>query len=200
MYIYAYTQHIHNVRNYLYRIKGRTMKRTTIVFTATPSTYKYFDPAFKGKNSKKGYLRLKAGDNVAQYDKGPVEWIPRPVRLTYANLDDLRNWMMQETVQGKTDEFTKIRELHREWSQHPMRPVLGDVDPRLPKNLFKASHIARRRFLMRWHKANHPLHWGWLPKPSQGVETPLHRTLAAQFPENWRAMRVSGSSYGQINK
>lgn len=130
-------------------------------------------------------MRSKPGDNVAWYDKGPVEWLPRPVRLTYGQLDELRDWMMRETLEVKTEEFHRARELHREWSQHPKMPVLGDVEPRFPKNLFKTNHRAKRRFLLRWHKANSPNNWMWMPRPSQGAPTPLHHNSVAQYPESW---------------
>lgn len=138
-------------------------------------------------------MRSKPSDNTAWYDKGPVEWLPRPVRLTYSHLDQLRDWMMRETLDGKTEEFNKIRDLHREWGQHPLMPVLGDVEPKFPRNLFKNNHRAKRRFLLRWQKANSPNNWMWLPRGSQ-VPTPPHRSNASQYPESWQLMRSQTAS------
>lgn len=170
------------------------LRSSCIALTATPATYSLYNPSFAAKPFRKSHLKKKLGDTAPQFDKGPIEWLPRPVKLAYYHIDELRDWMMRETLDGKTDEFNKLRELQREWGQHPLRPVLGDVEPRLPKNLFKANHIARRRFLLRWHKANHPLNWAWLPRTATHPETPLHRISPAQFPENWKSMLVSGNT------
>ena len=165
-------------------------RRTLALLTATPAKFTVFGTTHP-KPKRNGFgrlnkLRSKPGDNVAWYDKGPVEWLPRPVRLTYDQLDQLRDWMMRETVDGRTEEFDKIRDLHREWAQHPRMPALGDVEPKFPKNLFKSNHRAKKRFLVRWHKANSPDHWKWLPRGSSGP-TPLHYTSHSQFPEHWQS-------------
>ena len=136
-----------------------------------------------GRHNK---MRSKPSDNTPWYDKGLVEWIPRPVRITTSTLDDLRDWVMRQTLDGKVDEIQKVRDLHREWSHHPMRPVLGDVEPKLPKNIYKRNHRAYRLFKYRWHKANSPNNWAWLPRT--GVPPHL-RTHAVDYPENWKAMR-----------
>lgn len=165
--------------------------------TATPATFTSFGKTHEkprrsgfGRNNK---MRSKVSDNVAWYDKGPVEWLPRPVRLTYDQIDQLRDWMMRETLDGKTEEFFKIRELHRDWAQHPKLPALGDVEPKFPKNLFKQNHRAKKRFLVRWHKANSPNNWMWLPRGSVSP-TPLHWASAAQYPENWRTFAQSAKN------
>ena len=132
-------------------------------------------------------MRSKVSDNVPWFDKGPVEWIPRPVRLPWSTVDDVRNWMMRETLDGHTAEFHKIRELHREWSQHPKRPVLGDLEPKFPSFLYKRNHRAKSKFIYRWQKANSPNHWLWMPRDA--AHQTLHRKLPAEFPENWKAMR-----------
>lgn len=168
------------------------MRRCGLLWTATPDKFSILGTTHPlpkrsglGRNNK---MRSKPSDNVAWYDKGPVEWLPRPVRLTYDHLDQLRDWMMRTTLDGQTTaQFTPIREMQREWSQHPLMPVLGDVEPKFPLNLYKQNHRAKHRFLVRWHKANHPLNWHWMPR-GVGVETPLHRTSPSQFPENWRQM------------
>lgn len=137
-----------------------------------------------GRNNK---IRSKAGDNNPYYDRGPVEWIPRPVRLTYSTIDQVREWMIRETLDGKTAEFNNIRDLHRQWSQHPKRPVLGDVEPRFPKQVYKQAHRIRQKFLYRWHKANSPDHWMWMPKEPGA----LHRKTGADYPENWQALAAA---------
>ncbi|ORC91370.1 uncharacterized protein TM35_000063750 [Trypanosoma theileri] len=167
------------------------MRRTAALLTATPERFTILGTTHQrprrsgfGRNNK---MRSKPSDNVAWYDKGPVEWLPRPVRLTPNHNDQLRQWMMRATLDGNTDAFQHIRELHREWSQHPLMPVLGDVEPKFPLNLFKQNHKAKKRFLIRWHKANTPVNWLWMPR-GPTVLTPLHRTNPAQYPENWKQM------------
>lgn len=165
------------------------MRSSLLLRTATPASFTILGTTFP-KPKRNGFgrenkMRSKPSDNTAWYDKGPVEWLPRPVRLSYDTLDQLRDWMMRETLDGKTEEFVKVREINREWSQHPKMPVLGDVEPRFPHNLFKLNHRASKRFLLRWHKANSPNNWMWMPKPSQGVATPLHHSSPAQYPESW---------------
>ncbi|CUF77766.1 Hypothetical protein, putative [Bodo saltans] len=165
------------------------LRSSTILRTATPASFAILGTTFP-KPKRTGFGRLnkmrsKASDNTAWYDKGPVEWLPRPVRLSYDTIDQLRDWMMRETLDGRTEEFIKAREIHREWSQHPKMPVLGDVEPRFPHNLFKMNHRAGKRFLVRWHKANSPNNWMWMPKPSQGAVTPLHHSSPAHYPESW---------------
>lgn len=166
------------------------------VLTATPETFSILGTTHKkpartgvGRENK---MRSKPSDNVAWYDKGPVEWLPRPVRITYGQLDSLREWMMRETLDGKHEAFHNIRGLHREWSQHPLLPVLGDVEPKFPLNLYKQNHRAKRRFLLRWHKANSPQHWLWAPRGSD-APTPLHWQSPSQFPELWKQQRTSFS-------
>eukprot|EP00796_Vickermania_ingenoplastis_P008099 gene8099-5635_t len=162
--------------------------RTRFLLTATPEKFTILGTTHPrptrhgfGRENK---MRSKPSDNVAWYDKGPVEWLPRPVRITYRQLDELRDWMMKDTLQGKTESFHTIRAMHREWSQHPLMPVLGDVEPKFPLNLYKQNHRAKRRFLLRWHKANSPQHWLWCPR-GPGVATPLHYQSPSQFPEHW---------------
>lgn len=166
--------------------------RTLVRRTATPESFSILGTTHPrptrhgvGRENK---MRSKPSDNVAWYDKGPVEWLPRPVRITYAQIDALRDWMMRETLDGKHEAFHHIRALHREWSQHPLLPVLGDVEPKFPLNLYKQNHRAKRRFLIRWHKANSPIHWLWAPRGS-GVPTPLHYQNPIQYPEMWRYYR-----------
>ncbi|KAH9598004.1 hypothetical protein LSM04_000554 [Trypanosoma melophagium] len=167
------------------------MRRTAVLCTATPERFTILGTTHPrprrsgfGRNNK---MRSKPSDNVAWYDKGPVEWLPRPVRLTASHNDQLRQWMMRATLDGNTDAIHAVRELHREWSQHPLMPVLGDVEPKFPLNLFKQNHKAKKRFLIRWHKANTPVNWLWMPR-GPTVLTPLHRTNPAQYPENWKQM------------
>lgn len=166
--------------------------RSFIRRTATPESFSILGTTHPrptrhgvGRENK---MRSKPSDNVAWYDKGPVEWLPRPVRITYGQLDALRDWMMRETIDGKYEAFHHIRALHREWSQHPLLPVLGDVEPKFPLNLYKQNHRAKRRFLIRWHKANSPQHWLWAPRGA-GVVTPLHYQNPVQYPEMWRSYR-----------
>ena len=128
----------------------------------------------------------RASDNTPLYDKGPVEWIPRPARLAVSTIDETTAWMMRQTLDGDMTEINKIRDLHREWSQMPKRPVLGDTEPRLPNGVYKDNHVARRRFLYRWHKGNSPNHWMWMPKSGFAPERRQH---ASDYPENWRQMR-----------
>nr|CCC95613.1 unnamed protein product [Trypanosoma congolense IL3000] len=135
------------------------IRPTCRVLTATPERFSILGTTHT-KPKRTGFgrcnkMRSKPSDNVAWYDKGPVEWLPRPVRLTYDHLDQLQQWMMRATLDGRTEEFNYIRDLHREWSQHPLMPVLGDVEPKFPLNLFKQNHKAKKRFLVRWHKAQH---------------------------------------------
>lgn len=181
------------------------MRRSASLLTATPERFHILGTTHPkpkrgglGRNNK---MRSKPSDNVAWYDKGPVEWLPRPVRLTYEHLDQLRDWMMRETLSGSTTEFNRIRELHREWSQHPLMPVLGDVEPKFPLNLFKQNHRAKHRFLVRWHQANTPANWLWMPRGPATAPTadepaslPLHRSSPAQFPENWKQLMRRGNA------
>ncbi|EPY37550.1 hypothetical protein AGDE_05671 [Angomonas deanei] len=179
-------------------------RRSLLPLTATPSSFKLLGTTMKpparngvGRENK---MRSKPSDNTALYDKGPVEWIPRPVRLTYAQLDQLRDFMMRETLHPNqninqnatnfhqnnnnnntcSEVVTEIRRLHHEWSGHPLLPVLGDSEPRFPHNLYKQNHRARHRFIVRWHKANSPQHWLWLPR-GQAMER--------VWPESWRQYR-----------
>ena len=96
--------------------------------------------------------------------------------------------MMRETLDGKTAEFNTIRDMHREWSQHPRRPVLGDVEPKFPRNVYKMNHRAKSRFIYRWQKANSPNHWVWMPRGA-AAGGDIHRSDPAQYPENWKTMR-----------
>lgn len=173
------------------------MRCTRLAWTATPEKFGILGTTHpKPKRNGMGRenkMRSKPSDNVAWYDKGPVEWLPRPVRLTYDQLDQLRDWMMKETIAGRAEEFNKIRHLHREWSQHPLMPVLGDVEPKFPLNLYKQNHRAKRRFLVRWHKANSPTYWMWMPR-GPAVVTPLHRASPSQFPEQWRQLARGGTA------
>ncbi|CCW69219.1 unnamed protein product [Phytomonas sp. Hart1] len=178
------------------------MRRTLVGCTATPEKYTILGTTHPhprrtgfGRDNK---MRSKPSDNVAWYDKGPVEWLPRPVRLTHDHLDRLRAWMMRETLEGRTEAFDRIRALHREWSQHVLMPVLGDVEPRFPTNLFKQNHCAKRRFLVRWHKANTPEHWVWMPR-GPAMVTPLHRSHPSQFPENWRQLTRQSNLSGPLH-
>lgn len=132
--------------------------------------------------------RPKAGpsDNSAAVDRGPVEWLPRPVRLPYSTLDELRDWMMRSTLDNKYEDFNRFRDLQREWGQHPPRPMLGDAEPKFPKKVVKDNHKSRRRFLYRWHRANSPNQWLWLPKAGT---VPERRSHAADYPEHWKVHR-----------
>lgn len=174
------------------------MRRSVALLTATPDKFGILGTTHpaprRGGVGRANKMRSKPSDNVAWYDKGPVEWLPRPVRLTYDHLDGLRDWMMRETLNGgQSGEFARIRELHREWSQHPLMPVLGDVEPKFPLNLFKQNHRAKHRFLVRWHKANTPTNWMWMPR-GPTVATPLHRSSPQEFPENWRQLMLRASA------
>lgn len=165
--------------------------------TATPQAFTIYGTTFP-KAARHGYgrsnkMRSKPSDNVAWYDKGPVEWLPRPVRITYLQLDALRDWMMKATIEGRHDSFDTIRSLQREWSQHPLMPVLGDVEPKFPLNLYKQNHRAKRRFLLRWHKANSPQHWLWAPR-GPAVSSPLHWQTPSQYPENWKALAAAAAT------
>lgn len=172
------------------------LRATAPALTATPASYKVFLPTFKANRGRKAFKKPKAGDTTPQFDKGPVEWMPRPVKLSYQHIDELRDWMMRETIDGRNDHFHKVKELQREWSQHPLRPVLGDVEPKLPKGLFKKNHVAKSRFLLRWHKANHPLHWMWMPRPSTGALTPLHYDSPAKYADNWKELKTLSAGAG----
>jgi hypothetical protein len=136
--------------------------------------------------TKKAKRASRASDNTPLYDKGPVEWIPRPARLPVTTIDAARNWMMRQTLDGDMTEINRLRDVHREWAQMPLRPVLGDVEPKLPLGVYKDNHIARRRFLYRWHKGNSPNHWMWLPKTGFAPERRQH---ASDYPENWKVQR-----------
>ena len=124
-------------------------------------------------------------DNTPAWDKGPVEWLPRPVRMPYSTLDELRNWVTRAQLDQQYDELNKLRDTQRDWGRQPQRPVLGDYEPRFPKKVYKDNHIARRRFLFRWHRANTPLQWMWLPRAGNAER----RAHAGDYPENWKTMR-----------
>ena len=128
----------------------------------------------------------KAVDNTPLWDKGPVEWIPRPIRITYATIDELQQTIMRQTIDGKWDDINRVREAHRQWSQTPLKPVLGDVEPKFPRGVYKHSHLAHTRFKYRWHKANHPMQWGWLPKTGK---SPHRWSLNGDNAENWKVLR-----------
>ena len=147
------------------------LRKSTIFFGSTRRIVK------KGRPS----------DNSPSYDKGPVEWLPRPVRLTWSTVDDLQQWMIRQTLDGKQEEFDKVRELQRQWHQHPQRPVLGDVEPRFPRMVYKDNHKAKRRFIIRWHRANSPNQWLWLPRTGNAPE---HRARVEDYPEYWNKRRV----------
>lgn len=117
-------------------------------------------------STKRMVRKGKPSDNTPIYDavRGPVEWLPRPVRLPWSTVDETRDWMMRATLDGDSHEFDKIRELQKSWGGMPHRPVLGDVEPKFPRQVYKDNHQARRKFIQRWHKANSPNQWMWLDK------------------------------------
>jgi hypothetical protein len=131
-------------------------------------------------------FRNKPSENTPAWDKGPVEWLPRPVRMPYQTLDELRDWVMRRTLDNNYDDINAFRNVQREWGQHPPRPVLGDFEPKFPKKVYKDNHVARKRFLYRWHRANSPMHWLWLPRTGQAPERRGH---ASDYPENWKVLR-----------
>lgn len=102
--------------------------------------------------------RSRAGDAVPSYELD-VEWIPRPTWLAWYHVDDARKWMMRETLEGRTESFDHLRNLHRTWGGTPLVPCLGDAEPKFPRGIYKRSHTAPAKFLVRWHKANHPGIW-----------------------------------------
>lgn len=131
-------------------------------------------------------FRSKVSDNVPWYDKGPVEWIPRPVRLPYSTIDEAREWVMRQQLDGNHEPFNVMRKMMQEWSQHPKLPVLGDIEPKFPRGYFKRSHKIHQKFQYRWHKANSPNNWLWLPR--EGTD-PLHWSSPVEYPENWKTLR-----------
>eukprot|EP00760_Papus_ankaliazontas_P025238 PhM_4_TR2551/c0_g1_i1/m.2926 len=112
----------------------------------------------KGGRKVKGNFKSRTSDNTPTYDLD-VEWLPRPARLGYYHLDEVRDWMMRETLDGKTEQFDYVRQLHRTWGGVPAIPVLGDTEPRFPVGVQKRNHSAPRKFLTKWHRANHPGIW-----------------------------------------
>uniref|UniRef100_A0A7S1L875 Uncharacterized protein n=1 Tax=Neobodo designis TaxID=312471 RepID=A0A7S1L875_NEODS len=130
--------------------------------------------------------RKRPNDNNPDMNQGPVEWLPRPVRFTWAHVDELQQWSMRKQLDADYDELNKFRDFHREWSQHPTRPVLGDYEPKMPRKIYKDNHVARVRFLYRWHRANSPKHWLWLPRTGSAPERRAH---ASDYPENWKVLR-----------
>ena len=136
---------------------------------------------FRG-STRRVVRKGRASDNTPAYDKGPVEWLPRPVRLSWTTVDETRDWMIRQTLDGKTEEFDKIRDIQRQWHQHPQRPVLGDVEPKFPRMVYKDNHSARRRFITRWHRANTPNQWLWLPRTGNAD---YHRARVEDYPEYW---------------
>lgn len=142
----------------------------------------YFTLASTKRIARKG----RPSDNSPVFDKGPVEWLPRPVRLTFSTIDAAREFIMRQTLDGKTEEVDKIRELQRQWHQHPQRPVLGDCEPKFPRMVYKDNHHARRRFIIRWHRANTPNQWLWLPRTGNAPE---HRARLEDYPEYWNKQK-----------
>ena len=138
--------------------------------------------------SKRMARKGRASDNTPLYDRGPVEWMPRPVRMPWSTIDETRDWMMRATLDGNTDEFDKLRDMQRTWHQHPARPVLGDVEPKFPKMVYKENHQARRKFIIRWHKANSPNQWLWLPRTGNAPE---HRARNDEYPEYWNKRKLT---------
>jgi hypothetical protein len=136
------------------------------------------------KRSKRA--QAKPSDNTSAYDKGAVEWLPRPVRLTHTTIEGMQQLMMRQQLDAHYEEINKIRDLHRQWSQHPTRPVLGDVEPKFPRGVYKDAHQAKRRFVTRWHRANAPNNWLWMPR---ATHAPEHRATSSDYPEQWKAMR-----------
>ena len=130
--------------------------------------------------------RTKPTDNNPDMTRGAVEWLPRPVRLTYSHVNELQEWSMRQQLDGDYTEINHMRNVQREWGQHPPRPMLGDAEPSLPKGIWKDNHIARTRFLIRWHRANSPNHWMWLPKTGAAPERRQH---ASDYSENWKVLR-----------
>lgn len=131
-------------------------------------------------------IARKATDNTPVWDKGPVEWIPRPVRIPYATIDELQTAVMRQQLDGKWDDINRIREAHRQWGQTPLKPVLGDVEPKFPRGVYKNSHLVHARFKYRWHKANNPTQWAWLPKAGN---SPHRWPMGGDYPENWKVLR-----------
>ena len=89
------------------------LRRSAVRSTATPAKFQllgtqHVKPRSSGFG-RLGKMRSKPGDNVAWYDKGPVEWLPRPVRLSYEHLDKARDWVMRETLDGRYEQINVIR-------------------------------------------------------------------------------------------
>jgi hypothetical protein len=157
------------------------MLRVSICLRQSGQYYKRWQP----KPTKRRGISQKQTDNTPFFDRGPVEWLPRPVRLDYDTLDEARDWMMRQTLDGQVEEFNTMRSLMKEWSQQSKRPILGEVEPRFPVGVVKRSHSAPRRFELRWAKANSPNNWLWMPREP----SPLHWPTTSEYPENWKAMR-----------
>eukprot|EP00759_Apiculatamorpha_spiralis_P052745 PhF_6_TR5998/c0_g1_i1/m.8653 len=126
----------------------------------------------------KKVTKARPSDSTPMYELD-VEWLPRPSRLGYYHIDDAREWMMRETLDGTgTATFDHIRTLHKTWGGAPCLPALGDAEPKFPRGVYKYTHGAPKKFLTRWHKANHPNVWlnRWLmPRaPWHFTERTLH--------------------------
>ena len=130
----------------------------------------------KGRNSK-------PSDATATYEHD-VEWFPRPSILHWYHVDEVREWMMRETLDSRTESFDYIRDLHKKWGGVPTIPHLGESEPKFPKGVYKQAHGARMKFASRWQKANHPGIWsrpgGWLV-PYAPWHFPSNRSHASHF-------------------
>jgi hypothetical protein len=130
----------------------------------------------------------KQTDNKSFYDKGEVEWFPRPIHWSWKMVHDVNNTVMRMQLDGEMAEVEKFRELHTKWSQHPLKPMLGDAEPRFPRGIVKDKHCNYRKFKYRWHKANSPNTWKWLPTAGS---SPYHREAPKMYPEYWRQRAAS---------
>ncbi len=137
------------------------------------------------------FNRMKRNRKVRPTDNTPdtsaaVEWLPRPVRMSWGQLRELQDWSMRRQLENDYTDVNKMRDIQREWGQHPPRPVLGDTEPKMPRGVYKDNHVARVRFLYRWHRANSPNNWLWLPRTGRAPERRAH---ASDYPENWKVLR-----------
>ena len=138
-------------------------------------------------------IARKATDNTPITDNkvGPVEWIPRPVRMTYQTIYELQDIIMRQQLDGAYQDINRVRDMHRQWGGGmPMKPALGDVEPKFPRGVYKHGHIAHVRFKYRWHKANSPNHWAWLPGRPGGISP------AATAADESRSQTKANSSDG----
>jgi hypothetical protein len=165
---------------------------------ADKKLYKRWQPGLYGKKRKT--VAMRATDNTPAFNKGPVEWMPRPVHITYGLIEELQDKVMRQQLDGDQSDINQARHFMQDWGQHPKKPMLGDQDPKLPKGVFKANHIAYRRFVYRFHKANPPEDWLWLPRGN--AENTGRWMQVFEYPENWKELRKAmgrpGIPAGQV--